>query len=161
MVSPSKRSLQAAALAEERTPAQSDSATSTADYLLKLASELKERIEVLRILDGTAPQWPGITNCIDMLYDVAAEASEGLQYACQSAQKSASELEEIAGKLQAQQGRADEAEDALAASNNENSVLEAELEQTQTNISRLQSELADERLERERKVRGLHGYCLY
>lgn len=159
MASPSKKSLRAAALAEERPCAQSSTEDSTANHLLKLASELKERIEVLRILDGTAPQWPGITTCIDMLYDVAVEASEGLQQACQSTQKSKHALEEVSAKLQVQKFRADEAEDALVESNNENSALTAEIQRRQTTVSRLQSEIADERLERERKVCYLQSCC--
>lgn len=159
MGSPSRRSLQAAALASEGLPSKalssSSSSDSPAEHLLKLASELKERIDVLRILDGTAPQWPGITNCIELLYDVAAEASEGLKNAYQTAQQSTRQLEEVSAKLQTQEGRADEAEDALAASNSENSSLSADLEQVQCSLERVQSELAGERAEKERKVCAL------
>lgn len=155
MGSPSKRSLQAAALAGDgslKELSASSSAESPAEHLLKLASELKERIDVLRILDGTAPQWPGITNCLEMLYDVAADASEGLRRAYQTAQQSTQKLEEVCGQVQTEKGRADEAEDALAASNGENTSLSMNLEQAQGRLSCLQSELADERAEKERKV---------
>lgn len=157
MGSPSKRSLQAAALAREGPSTDiyaSSSGESPGEHLLKLASELKERIDVLRILDGTAPQWPGITNCLELLYAVAAEASNGLQQAYQAAQQSSSQLQAVNAQLQAESGRADEAEDALAASNSENSRLSAELEQVQGRLGRVQSELTDERAEKERKVWG-------
>jgi chromosome segregation ATPase len=153
VVSPSKRSLQAAAIAGEgQALSSATSADSPAEHLLKLAAELKERIDVLRILDGTAPQWPGITNCIEMLYDVAAEASEGLKQAHQAAQQLSSRLQQVNAKLQVQQERADEAEDALAASNSENNALSMDLEQTKSSLERVKSEIAQERVEKELMV---------
>lgn len=154
MGSPSRRSLLAATLAADgpSKPVLASESDTPTESLVKIAADLKERIAVLQILDGSAPQWPGITACIDMLYEVAGDASEGLQRAHRRAHESSTRLKELEVELDKQKGRADEAEDALAACDTENNELTKQFEQHGTTITNLKSELAHERADKERKV---------
>jgi hypothetical protein len=154
MSSPSKKSLLAAALAADVPAKQAPpSGTDTpVDHLLTLAADLRERISVLQILDGSAPQWPGITACIDLLYEVAADASKGLQAAYKGAQEASNRIKCLEADLDAQRSRAEESEDALAASDAENGELTRQIEYLQAKANNLQSEVSHERADKERKV---------
>lgn len=117
MGKPSKKALRAALLAPE--PGANGEPAPEANTIVTLAQALKERIGVLQILDGTAPEWPGIQACMDSLVDLAQETSQQLHASYESHEKVVAIVHAKEVEVHQLQGQLAESADALAAAEQE------------------------------------------
>lgn len=154
MAQPSKRALRAALLAPECAIPQANRADilDESTDIVAMTHALKERIGVLQILDGTAPEWPGIHACTESLVELAQEVSQQLNSSRELCDKVNSDLRAKQAEVSVLQGQLAESCDALRAAEADNSILCEEQQQLTERFRACQESLEQQRSKHEAKV---------
>lgn len=150
MGKPSEKALRAALLAPELV-SNGEPAPATGT-IVTMAQALKERIGVLQILDGTAPEWPGIQACMESLVDLAQETSQQLHASGESREKAVAAVHAKEVEVLQLQGQLAESADALAAAEQEASHTAHEQRELTQRLDTCKQSMEQQQAKCERQV---------
>lgn len=152
MGKPSEKALRTALLAPEHASPHTANLDTVNESLVALAQALKDRIGVLQILDGTAPEWPGIQACMESMVELAQDVSQQLQASRDTQEKAAADVFVKESKIRQLEGQLAENADALAAAEDEATRTLEEHQQVNQQLSTCKQNMEQLQIQHERKV---------
>ena len=155
MVMPSERALRAALLAPEHVNPRASDVDHCNGDIVAVARDLKERIGVLQILDGTAPEWPGIHSCTEVLVELAQDLSRQLSASRERSAQEKVVLHARDGEILGLKEQLAESVNALEAAEADNSEMSEQCKQLTDRLEACQEKLEQQHSKHEAKVRAL------
>ena len=152
MGKPSEKALRTALLAPEHASPHTPNLDTGTGSLVALAQALKDRIGVLQILDGTAPEWPGIQACMESMVELAQDVSQQLQASRDIQEKAAADVFVKQSEIRQLQGQLAENGDALAAAEDETTRTLEEHQQVTQQLNTCKQNMEQLQIQHERKV---------